>query len=501
MSTEAFPASRVARGAAIKESYDPNIGAAGTRFRPSRIVVVGQGDADVEYATTERRVFSAYQGGALYGFKNPIYKALQALFMPGYDVGDIPVIVHPLEQPSSGGAQAAGTVTPTGAGTETQTYYALVNNVRSNAIVTVSGDAVADFCDKAVAAINAVLGMPGTATDGTTLFTFTAGWEGESGNAATDGVKIEMVSPDDPDFTFVVVQPTGGAGTVSTSAAITALQNDTEWNTHIINCLESSDDTTLDAYAVMGESRRDSQVHKPLVVVTGTSAPMATAYAITDAMKTDRTNVIAVNPSSNDLGCVIAATWVREICKIENADPASDYGNAKLAGLTPTDTTTEFASSLRQTAVLAGCCTANVKNGVLVISDTVTTYHPDGEEPPGYRYVCDISKTATMIFNEDLLIENGHWLDGVPLVPDDQAVRNPNAKKPKMFKAQLNALYDNAALDAIISDPDYAKENSTVAISSVNAKRLDVKSVFKLSGNCNVVSLDISYGFYYGGGE
>jgi phage tail sheath gpL-like len=494
--TTAFPSSRVARGSAIKESYDPNIGAAGTRFRPTRISVVGQGENGVTYATTKRRVYSAYEAGSVYGFKSPLYLAAASLFKQGYDVGDIPVTLYPLAQPASGGVAASGSVTPTGSGTEQQSYWFKINNVLSREIVTEVSDAVADFCDKAVVAINAVLGMPGTATDGTTAVNFSVGWQGASGNHATDGVTIEVIGPDDPDFTFVIVQPANGAGTVATADAITALGGDV-WESHVINCLESTNSTALTAFAALGESRSASEVKKPLRVFTGTKASVAAMSAITDAMSTDRTNVFCPNPSSNDLGCVIAATWVREIAKIENADPASDYGNAKLVGLTPGSTVTEFASSLRQATVLMGCSTADVKNDILVISDTVTTYHPTGEEPPGYRYVCDFAKTSTMIYNVDLMVENGGWASGSPLVPDSQSVRNPNAKKPKMFLAQLFGVFDNAADDAIISDPDYAKENSSAGINSTNAKRLDAKVVFKLSGNGNVVSIDMSWGFYY----
>jgi len=127
----------------------------------------------------------------------------------------------------------------------------------------------------------------------------------------------------------------------------------------------------------------------------------------------------------------------------------------------------------------------------------VTCYHPTGEEPPAYRYDCDLEKLATVIYNTALIFDSTDW-DGAPLVPDDQSVKNATAKKPKMALAAIYKMFDALADDAIISDPDFAKESSTAAISSVNPKRLDIKLVFLLSGNANVISIDLAFGFYYG---
>jgi phage tail sheath gpL-like len=490
----AYPSNRVARGVAIKESYDPNIGAAGTRFRPVHIAVVGQGEDGVTYASDKRQVFSSYEAGSVYGFKSPIYGVCSELFRQGSDVGDIPVDIYPLQQPAAGNVNAAGSITPSGTYTTSETYQVKVNNILSDEFTTATGETVATLIDKMVAAVNAVIGMPGTAADGTTVFNFTAGWEGVSGNDAAGGIHLEMVSPDSPDFTFVIVQPINGAGTVATAAALTLLDSDV-WTTHVINCLEPTNSTAITAFNTMGDARRLPECKKPLTVYTGTNSSMATAYAITDALKAEKVSIFVPNPQSKDLQFRIAAAWVREIAKIDNIDPACDYCGAQLKGLTVGSVATEWASSLRQTAVLKGLSTVEVKDGIVCISDTVTTYHPSGEEPPGYRYVCDIAKVSTAIYNTDLIFNSATW-NGKPLIPNSQASRNPNAKKPKMAMAQIFMMIDNLADDAIISDPAYAKANSSASIDSTNAKRLNVKFVFKLSGNANVISIDLAYGFY-----
>ena len=60
-------------------------------------------------------------------------------------------------------------------------------------------------------------------------------------------------------------------------------------------------------------------------------------------------------------------------------------------------------------------------------------------------------------------------------------------------------IYTNAGKKAIISDPDWAKENSTATISGTNPKRLDIIAKFMLSGNVNVLPITLEFSFYYGG--
>lgn len=492
----AFAPSRVARGVAILPQYKPQ-GAAGTRYLPVSIALIAQGGESTTYAATKRRVFTAYEGGSVYGFDSPIYQALESLLPPSGDgVGDIPVDIYPIASPTAGTpAAAVGTITPTvsgGAVATPQDYYILVNNRRSLKIRTAVGDDAAAFIAAGIAAVNGVLGMPGTASDGTTNVTFTAGWNGASG----DNIHLAVESPDDAEVTFVIVQPTGGAGTISITEPLAAIGN--VWETHVINGNDYTDSDFLDEYAAYNEGRWDPEVRKPLRVYTGTNeATLATVTAVTDARKTDRTNVILTNPGSNDLPIVIAADQVRRIAPLANTDPAHDYCARKCPRLTAAADSSQWTSAQRQAAVVAGCSTIEVVDGVVQISDVVTCYHPTGEEPPAYRKDVNIWKISTMIYNTGLIFGSSDWA-GAPLVPDAQAVKTPSAKKPKMALGALYALYDAAGSDGIISDPDYAKTNSSADIDGSNPDRLNVVEVFKLGGNSNVISIDMNFGFYYG---
>jgi phage tail sheath gpL-like len=57
-------------------------------------------------------------------------------------------------------------------------------------------------------------------------------------------------------------------------------------------------------------------------------------------------------------------------------------------------------------------------------------------------------------------------------------------------------LANSLAREAIIQEPEFSKENLTVKIDSFNPKRLNVKFPCKLSGNLEVNSADIYFGFY-----
>ena len=151
----------------------------------------------------------------------------------------------------------------------------------------------------------------------------------------------------------------------------------------------------------------------------------------------------------------------------------------------------------RNEAVSKGASTITVRDGVIYLEDTVTFYHPDGNELPEYRFVVDIVKLQNIIHRADNLFASPEW-NGAPLIPDEQPTVNPSARQPKGILAELAGLTDNLAAEAIISDPAFTKENTAVEISRTNPKRFDVRYPIKLAGNSNIISVDLLFGFYFG---
>lgn len=321
-------------------------------------------------------------------------------------------------------------------------------------------------------------------------------WEGLSANDLY--IEIFDANGDAPDFgvTFAITQPTGGLNNPTLDAQLAAVGN--VWETMALNAMNPSDTVALNTIKTFGEGRWGELVHKPILFFYGnTDADVADAIAIPDARKDDRVNVQLVNPGSVQLPFVVAARQLARIAVVANTNPARDYGSQRATGLVPGDDADQWDYAVRDLAVKGGSSTVEVKDGVVNISDTVTHWHPTGEDPPAYRYVCDVVKLQNIIYNLALRFATSDW-DGAPLIPDDQPTVNPDAKQPKMARAELSGLIDSLADEAIISDPETAKESSTAAINSMNPKRLDVGLTVMLSGNTNIIPVSLNFGFFFG---
>ena len=461
-------------------------------FLPQRIAVVGQGATASSYVTTKREVTSALEVAQLYGYGSPLHLAVnQLLPANGLGVGNIPVTVYPLQDDPSGVA-ATGSITPSGSITEATAYRVSVNNILSEQFVVSPGDSVADIVTAVTNAMNAVLDLPVTAVDNTTVVDLTAKWEGVSSN----DVNVEIIGSQSVGVSYAVVQPTGGLVNPDVDVALNQIGNVRE--TLLLNCMDIADTASLDKYNTFGVGRWGALVRKPIMVFTGnTITSMATATTVSDGRKTDYVNGQLVAPGSDDLPFVVAAAQLVRIAMVANNNPPQDYGSQQASTLTPGADGDQWLYTVRDAAVKNGSSTVEIKDGVVNISDVVTFYHPDGDPIPAYRYAVDIVKLQNIIYNIDLEFEKVEWA-GAPLIPDNQPTVNRSAKTPKAAVAAIASIIDNLALNAIISDPESAKNSIQAAINPQNPKRLDLAVTVKLSGNTNVISIDLNFGFFFG---
>lgn len=489
--SSAVDLSAVARVVGIKTVYK-NLKFGSVSILPQRIAVVGQGSIGATFPTDKQQVTSATQAGNIFGHGSPVHLAVKQLLPTNGDgVGTIPVTVYPLAA-GEDAKPSVGSIAITGSQLESAVYRVVANGIQSEPFVAGTGEAADDVLAKIVIAVNAVLDMPVTAKKETNKVSLTSKWAGESANK----ISLQLLGPAGAGFTFAVTQPVGGLLDPDVGPAIA--QFGSVWETIVINCLPVEDTAALDKFKDFGESRWGAQVRKPLTVITGTTEPDATAAtAITDARKGDRINVSIPFPGSTSLPFVAAARAVSRIAVVANENPACDYGSQPVTGIVPGEDGVQWQYTDRDFAVKRGSSTIEVRDGVINLSDVVTMYHPTGEEIPAYRYVCDIVKLQNIIFNFDLIFATREW-DGAPLIPDDQPTTNPLAKKPSMAVAAICSVVDSFGLEAIISDPAYTKRNTSAQISPHNPKRLDVVTTVKLSGNTNILSVDLNFGFYFG---
>jgi phage tail sheath gpL-like len=185
------------------------------------------------------------------------------------------------------------------------------------------------------------------------------------------------------------------------------------------------------------------------------------------------------------------------MAKRADNDPAFDYAGLQLTGILPGTDGEQWTFAQRDQALKAGSSTVEVEDGVVELSDTVTFYHPTGELDPAYRYVVDIVKLQNVIYNFDQEFAKDEW-NGAPFIPDDQATTNRNARKPKSVKTAAFSVLDRLGLAAILADVETSKKLVTVVPSTTNPKRWDLDVPLFLSGNSNVRSVTLRWGFYYG---
>ncbi len=490
ISTAVDPAA-VARVVGIKTAFI-ELRAGNILFLPQRIAVIGQGNSIAGYALTKLQVTSSAQAAQVYGSGSPIHLAvLQLLPVNGDGVGTIPVTVYPLDDDASG-VVSTGDITPGGSPTIQASYVVRVNEIDSISFTIDIGDSVAQIVTKITTAINATLNMPIIAADGATVVNITSKWQGTSANA----IILEVIGSTAAGNTFAITQPVGGLVNPDVQPALD--QIGTIWETLIVNCMEPGDSASLDAIFNFGESRWGALVRKPLVSFTAdVQVPVASAIVIPDARVTDRVNVQVSAPGSKNLPFVIAARAVARVAALASRNPPHDYGSQDLTGLAPGVDGDQWDYNDRDLAVKSGTGTTEVKDSVINLSDMVTMFHPVADPLPAYRHVVDIVKLQQILFNLDLIFATKSW-DGAPLIPDGQPTSNPDAKHPSAAVAAVATMLDSLALNAIISDPEAAKKTILAQINDSNPKRLDVAFTVQLSGNANIVSIDLNFGFFFG---
>ncbi len=465
----------------------------GVRFLPMRIAVFAQGStaSQAGYSTDKTIVTSAKFVGDNYGYGSPLHLAINELLPPnGGGVGIIPVTIFPLKDDVSA-VTASGVITPVGIQTEAQTYRVRVNNILSKEFTLAVGATVANATLAITTAINSVIGIPVIAVDNATVVDIDAKWGGASGN----DIKLEVVGTV-AGITFTTVDPSGGATNPDITAALAQVGN--IWETLILNCMEIADSTTLDLFRDFFEPRWGAVVKKPAMVFAGeTEADQATAIVIPEARKAERINAQLVAPGSANLPFIVAAAQLVNIAVIANDNPPVDYAGQKAVSSTPGTDSEQWNYIQREAAVVGGSSTIEVVDNVIEMSDTVTFYHPTGEEPPAYRFVNDIIKVWQSLFNLSLIFEADTW-KGAPLIPDNQPTFSPLAKKPKDAVTAIMGMLDSLALEAIISDPETAKKTVKANISPTNPRRLDVSFTYQISGNTGIISITSNWGFFFG---
>jgi phage tail sheath gpL-like len=460
---------------------------------PQRIALLGLGSAGVSYTTDKKIVFSAAEVAQTYGSGSPLHvAALQVFPLNGDGAGAVPVTVYPLAEASGSPVAATGTITPSGAVTTAGTFRLRIGGIESESFGVAVGDDVATIIDSMVTAATATPALPMTATDGTTTLNLEAKAKGEYGN----DIVVEVVGPTGTGVTFTVVQPSSGTVDPDLNDALVNIGE--VWETAVINC-HGATAANLTALSTWSEGRWGALTQKPALVFSGNAdTDVATAIAKVTAYKNTRSLILENVNGSPSMPGAIAARAATRVAVQANNNPPVDYAEQLLTGIVGGTDAEQWSLSQRDTAVKGGVATTLVdSSGTARMQDTVTTYAPDDDPLPAYRYAVDIVKLQNLVYNIRIVFSSDRWA-GKPIVRDEDVITNPEARKPKNAVTAMYGILDGASQQAIIADLEFAKANTVAEIDSQNPKRLNVATTVKLSGNTNVISVDLNFGFLFG---
>jgi phage tail sheath gpL-like len=465
-----------------------NFNTGGGAFLPQRLAVIGIGNDDAEYSLEKHEAIgNADVIAKRYGYGSPLHLAARQLFPISGGGANFPVTFFPLRPlstsvASEGAISCDGIADAAGSGTVyiggIAAEFPIAKNAGAGAVLSAIKSAITTKLEMPVIA--------GDVVDGE--LALTSKWSGESGNDITLEIETNVTG-----LTFGLTAMNGGALDPEITPALEAIGQ--IWETFILSTFSWKKNSRLDEYQLFCEGRWSELGKKPCIVAHGSTDDYYTRTAVTDLRKYDYANFLIQSTGSRELPFVIAARGlVSDILNNANTNPPLGY-KGKLTGLAAGADAVQENYTTRNNAVAKGAST-NIKSGsVAELNDIITFYHPEGELIPPRRYVVDLVKLQNIVFNLRLIME-AEEKKGAPLVSDATVTTNPKAIQPKMVRAELMNLADSLARAAIMQEPIFTKENLVVKIDSTNPKRLNYQYPVKLSGNVEVISGDLYFGFY-----
>jgi phage tail sheath gpL-like len=307
-----------------------------------------------------------------------------------------------------------------------------------------------------------------------------AKWPGATGNEI--GLEFEGV------VQGMVVNLTQMAGGVGNADVSTAVSNFQEFYTMVVNAFDDSGN--LDALEVQNEIFWSALEHRPFIAYYGSKETDPTLVSTdTESRLNERTNAKFPVPGSPSTHVEIAASVAAHIAVTSSDNPPKPYNEAVIYGILPgNETVIQWTYAQRDFINKRGCSTSFLDKGLLKIGDVLTTYHPVGVDFPGYSYAVDIAKVQVQLSDLSNLFEGPKW-SGKILVGNRDEITNPEARRPFDAKTDAFALIDSWGQNAIIKNPDFAKDNTQAEIDPGNPNRLNVNVSSILSGAARIRSI------------
>jgi len=480
-----------------------------TPYLPQRIAVLGEANT-ANQATLETDPFefiTAKEVADKYGYGSPLHQMARILRpVSGNPLGGIPTIIYPQEEnvAATAGVYTLGIAVAT-AVTKNVTHKIRINGRDSIDGVSydidlVVGDLQADVQDKIVDAINNVLAAPVTAAEATADVELTTKWKG-----ATAILSVEIDTQNEAaGVVYSEVSNVDGTGATDLTDALADFGEN--WNTIVLNPYGSETFSALETFNGVPDpttptGRYEPSVFKPFVALYGsTLSDKDNVVAITNvtARQDQVTNVHCPAPNSDGFPWEAAANMCMTFAPIAQNSPHLD-NSAKSYPDMPVPENEDIGDfsdyNARDFMVKKGSSTVSLRSGKYSVEDFICTYHPDGENPPLFRFVRDLNVDWNVGFNELIIMQRD--IQDKTIVPDNSPSRVDNTISPKQAKQIHISLIASLAELALIADPDFSEENLLVGINETNPARMDVAFKYKRTSTAHIVSTDAAVGFNF----
>jgi phage tail sheath gpL-like len=450
---------------------------------------------------TFQRLTTPAATGAKYGYNTQMYLShLKAYLASG---GNCTVWGVPLAQPATSNA-AAGTATIT-VGTPvagTLPFYVCGNRFTVGVVAT---DTATTLAAKIVAIVNAATYIGFTAANVDEVITFTATWEGTSGNQGrlffgpwrTGDTEIPS------GVSIAVVQPTGETGEEDTTLANlwAGMLAASIWRTDVVT--PSNTTAAMDAatnaigspdVAGAGTGLWLDQKYQPCTNWVGSiETDLTTITALGDGRKNDSNTVIACSPDAMEFPFEIAASVAGYVARSANNNPATKYQGASMSNVLlgaldeANDWTRDPVNANVNTAVRSGITPIITDdNGATILGDVATTWHPDGASFPPFQFEVGKRKTWNMSMtakNDKMEFKNDVIVESVSEADEQDA-----AVDIDMERGRIAGLAEGWQRFGWAYNKQFTISNMEVTQDPINPDRFNRKIPVLLSGNKRVES-------------